>query len=143
MTSDKNMESDTESIQKGSLDKKFRFRNFQVYKDARIFSRDVKQFSKKKFPRNEQFALQNQLWRALDSIILNIAEGADRGTDKDFALFLNRAHTSLNEVVACLDVATDCGYITGEDHTPFLLRAYGLANQLTAFRKNILSQSTK
>jgi four helix bundle protein len=81
--------------------KTFRFRNFQVYKDARNFSKELKKFSKSKFPKEEQFGLLSQLWRALDSVMLNIAEGSDRGTDKDFALFLNRSHTSLNEVVAC------------------------------------------
>ena len=74
--------------------KKFRFREFQVYKDVREFSREVKDFSSINFPKNEQFCLISQLWRALDSIVLNIAEGADRGTDKDFAHLLNNAHTA-------------------------------------------------
>src|SRR3989338_8844798 len=87
--------------------KKFRFRNFPVYKDDRIFSREMKELSKVKFPEEEKFGLRSQLWRALDSIILNIAEGADRGTDKDFAHFLNQSHTSLNEVVSCLDAALE------------------------------------
>ena len=73
--------------------KKFRFRQFKELSG--------------KFPLEEKFSLTNQLWKALDSIILNIAEGADRGTDKDFAHFLNNAHTSLNEVVACIDLALD------------------------------------
>ena len=126
-----------------SADKKFRFREFQVYKDARLFSINLKKFSRERFPRYEQFALQNQLWRALDSIILNIAEGADRSTDKDFALFLNRAHTSLNEVVSCLDIALDCKYVTVQEHAYFLKLAGDLANQLTAFRKRLLSRPTK
>ena len=94
------------------INKKFRFREFQIYKDARKFSIELKKLSKEKFPKSEQFGLTSQLWRALDSIILNIAEGSDRSTDKDFALFLNRSHTSLNEVVSCLDIALDNLYIS-------------------------------
>src|SRR3990167_2917993 len=125
------------------FNKIFRFREFQIYKDARKFNKELKDFSKKKFPKSEQYSLLSQLWRALDSILLNIAEGADRGTDKDFAHFLNNSHTSLNEVVACLDVALDDEYITVEDHQKYLGNAEKLANQLTAFRKNLLERPTK
>ncbi|OGZ62094.1 MAG: hypothetical protein A3H51_01495 [Candidatus Spechtbacteria bacterium RIFCSPLOWO2_02_FULL_38_8] len=123
--------------------KKFRFRQFRVYKDARKFAQELKEFSKKKFPKEEVFGLKSQLWRALDSIILNIAEGSDRGTDKDFALFLNRSHTSLNEVVACLDVALDNHYITLEENQIYILKAVDLADQLTAFRESLLKNPTK
>lgn len=119
--------------------KKFRFRKFQVYEDARKFRRELKKFSKNKFPKEEDFCLRPQLWRALDSIILNIAEGSDRGTDKDFARYLNNAHTSLNEAVACLDAALDDEYITSVEHQEWLEEANDLTNQLTAFRKKLLS----
>ena len=120
--------------------KKFRFREFQVYKDTRRFSKELKDLSKKKFPKEEQFGLLSQLWRALDSIILNIAEGAD---NKDFALFLNRSHTSLNEVVSCLDIAVDCKYIEESEREYFLTKASDLADQLTAFRRKLLNTPTK
>ncbi len=126
-----------------NLNKIFRFREFQAYKDARILSREIKEFSIKKFPKIEQFNLLSQLWRALDSIILNIAEGADRGTDKDFALFLNRAHTSLNEVVSCLDVALDNKYILQIEHEFYLEKAAMLSQQLTAFRNKLLREPKK
>ncbi len=87
------------------------------------FRGELKKLSKIKFPREEQFCLTSQLWRALDSIILNIAEGADRGTDKDFAHFLNISHTSLNEVVSCLDAALCDGYITPVGHQLCLVKA--------------------
>jgi len=61
----------------------FRFRNFPVYKDAKIFRKELKEIVKRKFPKEEQFCLTYQLWRALDSIILNIAEGSDRYSDVD------------------------------------------------------------
>jgi len=119
--------------------RKFRFRQFQVYKDALEFQKQLRNLSIKKFPKEEQFCLTSQLWRALYSIILNIAEGADRSTDKDFALFLNRSHTSLNEVVSCLDIALNNCYILREEHQEYLEQAEKLANQLTAFRKKLLS----
>ncbi len=118
--------------------KKFRFREFPVYKDARTFIVLTKNLSYKKFPKHEQFALLSQLTRALDSIVLNIAEGSDRGTDKDFAHFLNIAHTSLNETVACFDIALDSKYYSTEEHGKLLHCAELLANQLTAFRNSIL-----
>lgn len=122
---------------------KFRFRKFQVYKDALIFQKEVKDLSRKKFPKEEQFCLTSQLWRALDSIVLNIAEGSDRGTDKDFAHFLNTSHTSLNEVVACLDLALNNAYIRNGEHEEYLIKAENLANQLTAFRKKLIKEPTK
>ena len=123
--------------------KKFRFRNFQVYKDALQFQQELKELSRKKLPKEEQFCLTSQLWRALDSIVLNIAEGSDRGTDKDFAHFLNNAHTSLNEVVACMDLALNSKYISRDEHNKCLERSEKLANQLTAFRKRLLYSPTK
>jgi len=122
--------------------KKFRFRNFQVYKDALNFQKELKDLSRK-FPKEEQFCLTSQLWRALYSIILNIAEGSDRGTDKDFAHFLNNSHTSLNEVVACLDLALNNKYISESDHNEYLEKSEKLANQLTAFRKSLIQYPKK
>jgi len=125
------------------FNKKFRFRNFQVYKDARQFAKEVKKLSRVKFPKEEQYCLTSQLWRALNSIILNISEGCDRGTDKDFAHYLNNSHTSLNEVVACLDLALDNNYITENEHNFYLNKAANLSDQLTAFRKKLLNNPMK
>lgn len=125
------------------IDKKFRFRKFPVYKDARKFVFELKKFCRARFPKHEEYSLLNQICRALNSILLNIAEGSDRSTDKDFASYLNKSHTSLNEVVACLDVALDDGYITEEEQLMYLNKAAELANQLTAFRDDLLNNPTK
>ncbi len=87
--------------------------------------------------------MTSQLWRALDSILLNIAEGADRGTDKDFAHYLNNSNTSLNEVASCLDLSMDDGYISSEEHEIFSERLGGIANQLTALRKKLIEHPIK
>lgn len=111
----------------------FRFRNFPVYKDTLVFISEVKQFTKHSFPKNEQFGLTSQLWRALDSIVLNIAEGTDKYSQTDFSRFLNQSLGSLNEVVACFDVALLNKYITEVKHGEFLEKADRLYRQLKAF----------
>jgi four helix bundle protein len=125
------------------INKKFRFRAFSVYRDVRVFVVELKKLTKKTFPSDERFGLLSQVWRALDSILLNIAEGSDRGTDKDFALFLNRAHTSLNEVVSCMDIALDNKYVSEVQHDLVLRNAAKLVDQLTAFRRRLLKSPSK
>jgi len=120
----------------------FRFLNFPVYKDAKRFRKEVKQITKK-FPPEERYVLTDQILRAATSIVLNIAEGTDRGTDIDFARYLNNSLTSLNEVVSCLDVAVDEKYLSDEEYKNYLEIAEKLANQLTAFRKSLLDNPTK
>ncbi|MCX7918512.1 MAG: four helix bundle protein [bacterium] len=117
----------------------FRFREFPVYKDAREFRKQLKELSRKKFPKQEQYNLTSQLWRALDSIVLNIAEGSERYSDTDFSRFLNNALTSVNEVCGCLDCALDDRYIDIEEHKVYLLQAENLIRQLKAFSAKVRS----
>lgn len=120
----------------------FRFRNFPVYKEALKFRKEIKEVARS-FPKEELYILFSQIVRAVDSIVLNIAEGSDRGTDLDFARFLNNALTSLNEVIGCLDLALLDKYISEEIHKALLQKASNLGNQLTAFRQSILKNPTK
>lgn len=118
------------------IDYGFRFRDWDIYKDARSFRVSMYELLKK-FPSEEKFALTDQTKRALTSIVLNIAEGANRGTDKDTRLFIIRAHTSLDEVVACLDCALDNGYITLQEYDMALCNASSLAKRLRKFSSHL------
>jgi four helix bundle protein len=121
----------------------FRFQEFPVYKAARQFRKDLKNLTKKLFPKEEQYCLTQQLWRALDSIMLNIAEGSGRLSDVDFSRFLNNALTSLNEVVACLDAAIDDKYIDEKDYTKFVKTAENIFRQLKAFVSKVRKDDLK
>jgi len=116
----------------------FRFRDWQVYKDAREFRKQISSISKN-FPKEELFSLTDQTKRALNSILLNLAEGSNKNTDKDTRVYVNRAQGSLDEVVACLDCALDDNYIKAQEHQECLSAAQGLAKQLKKFG-NYLSQ---
>ncbi len=63
---------------------------------------------------NKDFALKDQIRRASISIMSNIAEGFERGGDREFLQFLAVAKGSCGEVRAQLYVAADQGYLTKE-----------------------------
>ena len=121
----------------------FRFRQFKVYQDAIAFRMRIRELTKKYFPIDEKYLLTDQIIRAANSIVLAIAEGADRSTDKDFALFLNRAHTSLCEIVACLDIALQEKYFGIKIYDFYFKDAQNLSDQLTAFRRKLVSSPSK
>lgn len=65
----------------------------------------------KAFPKEESFALTNQLRRASVSITSNIAEGFSRQTYKDKVHFYTMALGSLTETQNQLIIARDLSYI--------------------------------
>lgn len=114
----------------------YRFQNWQVYKDARKLRRDINLVAKA-FPKEEQYILADQIRRAVLSVVLQIAEGANRKTEKDKNLFINRALTSLDEVVACLDCARDDDYISESKYQELLENIESISKQLRGFSKYI------
>ena len=90
------------------------FRNLNVYIKSKELVKKIYELLKK-FPREEQFALCDQLRRAVISIPSNIAEGSGRNSQKDQAHFYNIAYGSLLEVFSQLDIACDLGYISKEE----------------------------
>lgn len=96
------------------------FRNLKAYINAKDLVKQVYVLLKQ-FPREEQFALCDQLRRAVISIPSNIAEGSGRMTIKDQAHFYSIAYGSLMEVLAQLDVACDLNYITKEEFIKYEL----------------------
>jgi len=60
----------------------------------------------KRFPPDEH-RLSDQLRGAADSVVLNIAEGSAKGTNKDFRESLETARGSMKEVEAALALAFD------------------------------------
>ena len=70
----------------------------------------------KNFPQNELFGLTSQIRRASSSIPTNIAEGCGRGSNKDFAHFLQISIGSTSEVEYELLLARDLNYLNNEDY---------------------------
>ena len=69
----------------------------------------------KEFPQEELYGLTNQLRRAVVSVPSNIAEGAARGSNKEFIQFLHIAMGSLSEAETQLVIAKRLGYLENLD----------------------------
>jgi four helix bundle protein len=63
------------------------------------------------FPRTERFLLAEQMRRAAVSIVSNIAEGCGRGSDLDYARYLQCAMGSASELESQLLLARDLDYL--------------------------------
>lgn len=114
----------------------FRFQNWQMYQDAVELRREINQLLKQ-FPKEELYVLSDQTKRAILSVVLQIAEGSNRKTERDKNLFMNRSLTSLDEVVACLDCALDDEYISRKEYDQILQKVENVAKQLRGFSKYI------
>ena len=68
------------------------------------------------FPKEERYGLTSQIRRAAVSIPANIAEGAGRHSQKEFAYFLSNAQGSASELDTELIIAHRLGYL---DETTF------------------------
>ena len=90
--------------------------------------RDIKAWSKshrlvleiyeasRKFPNDERYGLTSQMRRAAASIPTNIAEGCGRGSEADFARFLQIAAGSASELEYHLLLACDLKLLNNKTH---------------------------
>ena len=71
----------------------------------------------KKFPKEEQYALCDQLRRAVISVPSNISEGFGRFSSKEQVHFFEIAYGSLREVDCQMDIACDLEYIALSEYS--------------------------
>ena len=114
---------------------KFRFLKFKVYQDSKKFYHDIVVITAK-FPR-PYWELVDQLRRSALSVILNLAEGSAKKSDKEFNRFIKISLGSINECVAGIDVAYGEKLITELNYSALISRASEIANQLGGFSKSL------
>ena len=106
------------------------FREYKVWQDAVSFATLVYEVTSK-LPWFEKKGLCDQLQRAVVSISSNIAEGAGRPTDADFAHFLDLSMGSANEVETQLLISRNLAYISEEQYQMLLHRLSEIQRQLS------------
>jgi four helix bundle protein len=107
-----------------------RFEDLEVWQLSRQVCSEVYSLtSRGDFSRD--YSLKDQIRRAAGSVMDNIAEGFDRGGNKEFKLFLSYSKGSADEVKSQLYRALDNGYINQEAFENLYSQLENIGGKLT------------
>lgn len=87
------------------------FENLYIWKESRVLIGSIY----KMMDKCKDYGFKDQIQRAAVSIMNNIAEGHESGTDAKFLQFLNIARGSCGEVRSMLYLCEDLGFCTVTD----------------------------
>ena len=118
--------------------KRFRFVEWQVYKDAKkLFSLLISVV--KKLPKEYRYEIGSQIIRAGLSVVLNIAEGSGKHSDAELNRFFDIALGSLFESFAAVDVLRDITLVDENVFAEIERLSVSISDQLGGFKKSIRS----
>ncbi|WP_276499770.1 four helix bundle protein [Pontibacter litorisediminis] len=105
------------------------FKELRVWKEAIELAKLIYNISAK-FPADEKYGLKSQVNRAVVSVASNIAEGAGRGSNKEFAQFLKVALGSAFEIETQMILAEAFGFVTEADNQKLMQQLSGVQKML-------------
>jgi len=85
------------------------------------------------FPRHEIYALRDQMRRACDSVVLNIAEGSSKKTVRDMVSYLRHALGSLDEIQAQIGKCVSRGYVDEKESLEILKELREISKMIHGF----------
>ena len=88
----------------------FKFESLKIWNKALDLTVKINDLARI-FPGHELYNLSNQIRKASDSVVLNIAEGCTGQSNPEFNKFLGYSMRSAIEVVSCLFIARRKEYI--------------------------------
>ena len=119
-----------------------RFQDIKAWQEAREVVKRIYTITRSG-ELGKDFILRDQMRRAALSIVLNIAEGFGRGTDKEFRQFLMLARGSVAELQSALYVALDQQYISQSDLESFLSALDSLSSKMTMLARYLGDSSDR
>ncbi len=120
--------------------RKFRFLEWKVYKDSQDLFKVILNITKS-LPHDFKGSFGDQITRAGLSIILNIAEGSGKTSDKELNRFFEISLGSCYEVLACADTLKSCSLLQTNTYQDMFLKIDNITNQLGGFKKFIKGSS--
>ena len=115
----------------------FNFENLAAYQRSMDLVEHIYTLLRK-FPREEQYALCDQLRRSVTSIPSNIAEGMGRYSNKEKVHFIEIAYASLMEVYCQLNISKRLGYITEAELSELRLEIQDIARPTSDLRNSLI-----
>ena len=91
----------------------------------------------KNIPKEYRFDLGSQIIRSSFSIILNIAEGSGKFSDKELNRYFNISLGSVYETLAAIDVFRYNKIIGDKEFNDIYRRLSEISKQLTSFKKKL------
>jgi four helix bundle protein len=114
----------------------FKFEKLNVWQKALDLTVEVGELASS-FPKFELYNLSNQIRRASDSVVLNIAEGCTGQTNPEFARFLRYSLRSAVEVVSCLFIAKKKAYISEDNFTKYYSEYEHLCRMISKLKESL------
>ena len=119
-----------------------KFEDLESWKKARTLTNRVYEATAAgSFTRD--FGLKDQIRRASISILSNIAEGFERGGDREFLQFLAVAKGSCGEVRSQLYIAVDQGYLSQDLFERLLSNAEEIGRMISGLMKYLSKSELK
>jgi four helix bundle protein len=112
-----------------------RFEDIIAWQKARVLVNDLYKIIDEVEKFKKDYNLKDQILRASFSIMLNIAEGFGRKSNKDFIHFLIIAHGSASEIQSALYIALDKKYINQTHFTSLYDEAGEISKMLMGLIK--------
>ncbi|MDZ4657689.1 MAG: four helix bundle protein [Bythopirellula sp.] len=112
------------------------FRNLEVWQVAHQLALEVYRITKE-FPSDERFGLTSQLRRAASSIGANLAEGCGRGSDADFARFVQISMGSASELEYHLILSRDLAYLDKNLHQQLEVETQRVKKMLSSLLRKL------
>ena len=119
------------------MEPKFKFEKLRIWQIAMDYGEDLNEMVLAHFSDREKFNLSSQIMRAVDSVALNISEGAIGQSNPEQSRFMGYAIRSLAEVVTCLHKAQRRKYIDEEVFLKQYDQAFSLMNMMIAFKSKL------
>ena len=116
-----------------------RFEDIESWKEARKLFYEIHSH----FSKINDYAFRDQVRRAALSVMSNIAEGFDRGTNKEFVQFLIFARGSVSEVKSLTYAALDVGYLRKTDFEKISMKCAQLMNLINGFIRYLKKSDRK
>ena len=124
------------------IETKFSFERLEVWQEARKLVIETYKLVRK-FPKEERYALGEQIRRAVVSIPSNIAEGSGRVSLKEKMHFVEIAYGSLMEVYCQLQIAVDLKFINEVELESIRTRFSQISSMLTGLRSAFQKRLTQ
>ena len=109
-----------------------KFEDLEIWQEARMLSKVIFLITEHQ-PFSNDFKLKNQIKGSSGSIMDNIAEGFERGGNREFIQFLSIARGSCGETRSQVYRAYDYKYIRKEELRELLKRCIKLSKKISSF----------